>query len=178
MENYNEINLSYLAGIIDGEGSIGLNRSHWKDTYDNRYKTPSYVLRVKVCMKDEIVVKWIHSTFGGKFYHHNIKGRHYNIKTGLKSERPSVVNEWTMAGREAIKLLKKVYPYLKLKKPQAEIAFEFAKTLNKIEGYQMKLPDNIVIRRTFLRSKMVELNSRNKYIPPLYDTSNNSEGKL
>jgi hypothetical protein len=102
-------------------------------------------------MCDEMVVRWLHSTFGGRFY---------GGYTRLNSNKHRPIYEWSIVGKEANKLLREVFIYLKLKKSQAEIAFEFAKTLNKIDGFGSRLSDEIITQREVLRIQMVDLNRR------------------
>lgn len=51
--------LRYLAGILDGEGNIGVYKN------GQGYKMP----RIKVRMGAEDTVKWLQERFGGNFYH-------------------------------------------------------------------------------------------------------------
>ena len=143
----NPIDLSYIAGIIDGEGTIGLHRNHFGPK--ERYRTPSYMLRIRVKMTDELIVRWLHSICGGRFYYS--KKQIGNCKS---------VFEWSIVGKAANKLLLELLPYLKLKKPQAEIGIEFAKTINKTTGFQGILLPEVVKIREDLRTRIVKLNHR------------------
>ena len=68
--------------------------------------------------------------------------------------------EWSIVGKAANKLLLELLPYLKLKKPQAEIGIEFAKTINKTTGFQGILLPEVVKTREDLRTRIVKLNHR------------------
>ena len=104
------VTLSYAAGIIDGEGCISLHRAN-----DSEYKAKcSYALHVAVSMTDMVVPAWLYLNFGGSLCHY--KGRTPNRKD---------THMWTVAAENARRFLIDVLPYLKLKKPQAEIAVEF-----------------------------------------------------
>lgn len=101
-----ETDLAYMAGIIDGEGSI---------MKICRQKNP--VWAVKVNMTDRPVIEWLHS-FGGTF-----------------SPRPAVKNggkkdqwEWKMHRQLDVQaLLLAVLPYLRVKRDKAIVALsEFA----------------------------------------------------
>ncbi len=99
--------LAYTAGIIDGEGSIGL--------YIHRGKG-DYVLRVEVGNTNEWLIQWLKFAFGGS--------------TRLHSGQPENHKPlwcWQIQGVKALGFLELVYPYLRLKKPQAGVAIEFQK---------------------------------------------------
>jgi hypothetical protein len=94
--------LAYLAGLVDGEGTIGIS--------------PQQNVRVAIAMTEEFLPKWIHMSFGGKIYLH--KQRRVNWKR---------LTEWVVNGEEANIFLTAILPYLRIKKPQAEIALDFLK---------------------------------------------------
>jgi hypothetical protein len=56
----NEIDLAYIAGIIDGEGSIGIN----KIKNYNGTNTTYYRLLVQVCMVEGCIPQWLCDAFG------------------------------------------------------------------------------------------------------------------
>lgn len=99
--------LAYVAGIIDGEGCIGI--------YKHKHR---YYLQVAVHMTNEWLVNWLSFAFKG------------SISTyGYYRKRENCQKEWAwnLTGKKALVFLELVYPYLKLKKPQAEIAIQFQK---------------------------------------------------
>lgn len=102
--------LAYTAGIIDGEGCIHISRQ-WDKRYKGCYK---YSLSVSVASTDEWLCKWLHFAWGGSV--------HYATKNNPKW-RPSWV--WQLSSKQACKFLKTILPYLRIKRPQAEIAIEF-----------------------------------------------------
>jgi len=90
--------ICYLAGFFDGEGYIGIHRY-----------TPSkqWALNIVVAQKDKSVLE------------------EFQTKTGygkLLQDKTTKVWKWKIASRRAIKLINLMYPYLRVKKPQATVA--------------------------------------------------------
>ena len=101
--------LAYVAGIIDGEGSISILRC---DNESNKqYK--SFKLRVIVTNTNEWLIQWLVFAFGGSI----------GCRPGKASHQPYF--SWTLYGSQGAKFLQLILPYLKLKRPQAEIAITF-----------------------------------------------------
>jgi hypothetical protein len=98
---------AYAAGIIDGEGSIGV-------TY--RTTNDSYLLVVQVSMTQPAVPTWLHETYGGGL------GMYAQ---GARSWGSQYVYKWSIYGKEALLFISKVIPYLKEKRLQAEVASDY-----------------------------------------------------
>jgi len=96
--------LAYLAGIIDGEGCIAVSKQ-WRN---NRWQ---YRLQLSITSTSEILKDWLETTFGGFVW-----------STNPRSSNRSTMLHWTASGNRCQQLLKMVLPYLKVKKPQAELA--------------------------------------------------------
>ncbi|MFA5037987.1 MAG: hypothetical protein WC479_12520 [Candidatus Izemoplasmatales bacterium] len=94
---------------MDGEGSIGIN----KIINYNGTKTTYYRLLVQVCMIDGFIPQWLCDSFGGSILARKGKPPRRNI------------TQWQIANKQASAFLQTVLPYLRIKKPQAEIAIEF-----------------------------------------------------
>lgn len=98
--------LAYLAGIVDGEGSISMlrlnpKRGSWR-----------IVLQVGVC--DRILVEWIEAQFGG----HTL----YEIQA--KKENHRDYHHWRAYGHTARYVLPLIEPYLLIKRQRALWAIE------------------------------------------------------
>lgn len=100
--------LAYIAGIIDGEGTIALCPAQRGNS------KPSFQLTVKVSNTNEWLIQWLHFSFGGSCYAKKIYG-----------ENDKQQWEWALWTVRASEFLKLIYPYLRLKKPQAELAIKF-----------------------------------------------------
>jgi len=108
--------LPYTAGIIDGEGSIGI---HWHKS-KSRHSLGYYGLRVTVGNTNPWLIQFLKFNFGG-----SITVRH-RLNPVWKDAW-----HWTIYEKQAMNFLKLVVPYLQLKKPQAELAIVFQQTKRK-----------------------------------------------
>jgi hypothetical protein len=112
---YSLEDLAYFAGIIDGEGSIGIE--HLKPTKGR--KKDYYVCRLTVINTSLRLMNWIKDTFGGQFdQRKEIPGR----KTCYR---------WHIFGKDMENILKAVEPLLKVKKPQAGLLLKYRRTVGK-----------------------------------------------
>lgn len=102
-----DTDLAWAAGFIDGEGHIGINMAG-----------DSTQMAVSVSNTDLRSIKRFAELFGGKL--------HYTTP-GTGGKRP--VHYWRAAGHGAAGVLRQVYPYLVIKKEQADVAFDYAATL-------------------------------------------------
>lgn len=102
---------AYAAGIIDGEGCIGI--------YKHR-DIPSVATVVAVSMTDRNVVEWLKKMFGGAVY----------IKKG--DSKRDIAYTWRLGDRKDIaELMYKLHPYLKVKRVHAVIMKEFCERFPK-----------------------------------------------
>ena len=126
--------LAYIAGLFDGEGNIGIvkRRNHPHAT------TPIYHLVARVGMVDEIIPRWLQMAFGGYIHRRRRPDpKHRDVYT------------WSVGYGTAADFLKTILPFLKLKKPQAELALEFQ------SGKVIGCPRTVVGQ--FLRKREEEL---------------------
>jgi len=144
IEELSLVEAAYIAGFLDGEGTISLNKSH---TYDEKRRT-TYHLRVRITNTFPGIIDWIAQKVG----HGNV----YIKKTYCDANKQAW--EWSLSGIRAVKLLEQLYPYLKVKKLQAEVAFEFSKTLRNSNRYK-RLSNNVINIRDNLKTKLTKLNT-------------------
>ena len=85
--------ITYIAGIMDGEGTITLTRIHKTD----QYRTPV----VSVSSTSYEILDFIHKHYGGIIINH---------KTYQKHHKQSWI--WKVTYDKAIRLVSDVYPYL------------------------------------------------------------------
>lgn len=114
-EKLGEVKLSYIAGIIDGEGSITMRKSH------NRY-----LVRVKIGNTDYPLMDWL----ALKLKTH-IRIIHKNYP------RSKTFYHIQFTNNKATSLIKAIYKYLIVKKERADLALNFHK--NKFESYETQL---------------------------------------
>ena len=102
-----ETELAYIAGIIDGEGSICLTI--------RRYPGGGTVSLIAcVGMTDPRVPKLLHEKFGGALF--------LRKPTSIKW-KPAWA--WSLTGDKALSFIEVIYPYLIIKREQADIAIAF-----------------------------------------------------
>lgn len=102
---------AYSAGVIDSDGSIFLSRDKLKSGHIN------HKLQVKVGQTRSKVVNFLFGIWGGKIQ------VEYNRKNGSGSN--VIVYTWLLHSNKALNMLKKIYPFLRGKKDQAEVAIRF-----------------------------------------------------
>jgi len=93
--------LAYIAGLFDGEGTLTLSDNPW---------------RIIACLAltNRSIPYWFKFNFGGSIYH-------YKPSNGNHSESW----RWGVSSQKALTFIKSIYPYLILKKPQADVAIKF-----------------------------------------------------
>lgn len=109
-----EIDYAYLAGIVDGEGTIAIIKN--KKSKRNTYRTDSYRLQLVVTNTNGDLMEWLITNFGGAASPHKGDKRNPNSKRWFA---------WHLHGLKAIKILTKIEPYLIIKHENVEVAFAF-----------------------------------------------------
>jgi hypothetical protein len=111
---WNNTDLAYLAGLIDGEGTI---RYHEKRRKDPRSRQPDgkYLQRnwqVSVFNTNLLVLEWCRKTFGG-----------YLTEKGSGSLPGSKKTNyvWWLTSKKSRDVITACLPYLKIKKQRAEV---------------------------------------------------------
>lgn len=137
--------LAYLAGIIDGEGSIML----WKSEIDPK-RRGQFNLRINVTSTDKCLTDWLYENFGGHTYECNAPSR--KAKPNWKKQYI-----WSVDRPSILKFLKDIYPFLLIKKERCEIAIKFRETFEKRERHLTEETFNI---RLYLFNQMKHLNTR------------------
>lgn len=100
-----ETDLAYAAGLMDGEGCIHIARSR-----------NSYTLQITFNQTDSIIAPWLYAHFNGYLYKYPKDNYQYH--------------EWSIFSNKAVDFLKKILPYLTLKKDQAKLAIQFQEERN------------------------------------------------
>ena len=108
-----ELDLAYIAGLFDGEGSIVIT---------TRDKKKRLILTVVLVNTDITVVDMVHSYFGYGV-------RAVRSRNGSLGKKPCYVVQWTSSS--AAKVLTALLPYLRIKKARAEIALRFQATMRR-----------------------------------------------
>ena len=124
MKQTKEIKLAYAAGFLDGEGCIRISKRNPRNG-----RSISYNLLVNISQKDGEVMDWLYGNFGGIVYLKN-----------KKADSTDWIYEWRITEKQAFNFLKEVFPFLKYKKKQAELAIQFQQ--RRIFERKRNIPDN------------------------------------
>ena len=142
--------LIYLAAIIDGEGSIGIERlSPCKVTRKGKesWQRKKYYYACRLCVINTYkpLIEWIYQEFKGG-------------KTGVKTKatlKRKLCYRWHIFGEHLESLINELIPFLAEKKPQAKLLLEYRKTVGKT-GWN--LTDETLEQRASLWTKCKSLN--------------------
>jgi len=138
--------IAYLAGIIDGEGCFYIGRVK-QGKYGNGYQ---WHCMLKVTSCDESLIIWLENTFGGA------KDSRYRWTSKKKFTRP--VYNWQATGPMLDYVVLVIYPYLIIKKRQAEVMTKYRYTCQNIGS--KRLEDWKSEARLECMTEMRNLNSR------------------
>jgi len=105
--------LAYIAGIVDGEGYVGIKRS--KPYECQGRTTPGYHPRIQVRMVDEPAIRFLARSLGGWYY---------KEKPHCNNGRPLYC--YQASDRSALRILGYLRPFLKVKRRQASLLFRLA----------------------------------------------------
>lgn len=145
---------AWLAGIVDGEGSIFILRH-----YHKRDKRWDFYLRIKVSMTSkETILRLKQIAKVGSIQQEKQRPPHRVLFT------------WTASSREAAAVLQCCYPFLVTKKSQASLALEFAES-HKLCNHKPSPPHLIENWKRLKR----EIESGNKGLPHI--TGGGKEGR-
>jgi len=106
----NDSDYAYAAGIMDGDGCIGIYKNKAK-TCRHGYR---YCLVTRVQMQAVEPILWLYLTFGGHF------GEYFNCGWGKTK-----MYRWAIGSNMALDFLKKIIPFLKAKQTHANLAIKF-----------------------------------------------------
>lgn len=138
--------LGYAAGIIDGEGTIGIKLQKNGHNPNAIYHT----FKVRASNTDRRLIDWMQETFGG------------SVATKIPKQRNRKVSYyWSIPSGTGTVFLRAVRPYLRVKGEQADVALALAATkLRTGNGVAGMLTDELFDYRESLRRRMMELNYR------------------
>jgi hypothetical protein len=153
-KEYTIAQVAYLAGIIDGEGSIYIGN------FSSNPKTGTlhYQTNMEVTNTDKGLIDWLISNFGGRM---NL----YTAKQTPKNSRKAVYR-WIASGELLTHLCHLLLPYIVIKKRQCEImikmreTFEWTKVTKGKYGVQPVPEDILKLRKSFF-DEMRSLHCRN-----------------
>lgn len=100
--------LAYLAGFIDGEGSINISKGRWKKMQRG------YALGLTVKQVDPRPLQLLAARFGGKVF-----------RVVPTQPRRLVHHRWGIAANQAERAIRALRPHLIVKADQADLALGF-----------------------------------------------------
>lgn len=137
MVNITETDKAYLAGIIDGEGSITVREC----------RPNSFQVYVRIAQSNRPFLENLRMLCGGI-------GSVNDTKSSLSKRLTSA---WAIASKQALLLLEAVYPYLKIKRCQAEGAIELERSISPTFG--KKLDKSVLEYRRWVKDRISDLNT-------------------
>lgn len=147
------LDLSYLAGFIDGEGCFFIGHHMCKSACTGNVY-PNYHTILKISNNCKSVLEWILDTFGGritKFNKNRMVGRNH------------FTYEVYMTGNLLTDMCELLIPHLRVKKDHAKVMLEMRKTFSRTGSCgPVKQDQEVLVKRAALREQMVNLNSRFK----------------
>ncbi len=143
--NHASTELSYIAGIFDGEGHITITTVEpAKPTW-----SPLYLLEVGITNTDHDLIQHLLDQYGG-----------YAGRTGIRDGHRLDAYRWRVSGPSGANFLKMVLPFLHIKKRQSEIGIAFQHSIRS-QGKRLTEAD-LKLREEF-RISLVECR-RNKQV--------------
>lgn len=151
-KNYEIFEIAYLAGIVDGEGSLVIGN------YSSNKKTGAihYHTTLEINNSGKELIDWLHKTFGGNVLK-------YTPKQHAKNCRLQVYR-YIANGDRLTHLCELIYPYVTIKKRQVEIMLQMRETykIRYKEGQQgfRGLNDDVLNLRQSLLLELRSLHCR------------------
>lgn len=149
MQDNQREELIYLAGLFDGEGTIGIN-SRYSVKHLKNQSDMGYAPYIRIGMNDEKSIRNVAKFFGvGKYY----------PEKSYKGYR--AMHRWDCRNTKDTKnVLKMLEPHLRLKKPQAQLALKFMEECMRPDGVRIGTPfsPEIVKKRYWYFLEMKRLN--------------------
>ncbi len=122
-QKYPAQDLAYIAGIIDGEGHVGISRD--KGKYGPRYRAVT-----RVCMVDDAAIRFISERFGGSFYQR---------KRYRDNPRWSDIYRYCIADKAAETLLRAIEAFVLVKRELVRTVLEYRDLQNQGASYRTKV---------------------------------------
>ena len=154
-----ETELAYLAGLLDGEGTVAAIRRKRRIKDHPEKHGDVYVLTVSIYNTHEPTVRWVHGQLAGSL-----------IET--HRERYRSIWRWQCQQTAARDVLVTLLPYLRIKNQQARVAIElwslideYRASIKGLSNLARRLPEVEHERRGVLVAKLSRLNRRGVFDP-------------
>ena len=103
-----EGDIAYLAGLIDGEGSIQY-KQYMRKRAHNKKAYPTWSIRLEIAMTDKDTIKWCYESFNCVSFGER------KVKKGYKRQW-----RWRVSHRDALNVALAIWPYVKNKLHKVE----------------------------------------------------------
>ena len=142
--------LAYMAGFVDGDGSITLHQNVNPKCRDGFTWVVS--LRVQITTKEPLPL--FASSFGGKIcpFYRKSRGRQKDLLC------------WVVVRKKAMRALQALLPYLRLKSDRAALAIEAQMLLNTRRQIGKNIWSNVPLRVEEIHRQLKILNHRGKSV--------------
>ena len=107
-----EVDLAYIAGLIDGEGSIQY-KQYMRKRKHNPKAYPTWSIRIEIAMTDRSVLVWLNEILGVG----TVNPR--KVKPGKKKQW-----RWRCSHRQAYFVAKLIWPFVHIKLPAIQKIIE------------------------------------------------------
>ncbi len=149
MSIMSKLTAAYIAGFIDGEGYVALE--HHRGLSASHYRPV-----IKIANTNKEIIDWFKESFGGTF------------ETRVpKNKKHKVSYVWVYSGKKLEPFIRKILPYLRQKKPQAEIILKRIRYYDKIglddktiKGWNWKYKQEYIDEMKDLYDQTRRLNKR------------------
>ena len=131
-----QTDLAYLAGLVDGEGTVSCSITKTKKGCYALHK------QFSIFNTNPNLISWITVRFGGL------------VHSRVRSEKWKTEYQVKWSAEDATKLLTQILPYLVIKKEQAEIFIE----LHRNKSHRVS--EELQKQREFLVARVAELNKQ------------------
>ena len=133
--------LSYIAGIIDGEGCLSIHKTKHKN---RKGFGLSYQIVVSVEMCSKKIINILFNEFGG------------SMGTRIRDKKWKRTYSWRISSNKAKEFLIMILPYLIEKKPQAELLIECQENVISVwKGYRFNQQDVSIREKYYLKNKLL-----------------------
>ena len=137
---------AYAAGFFDGEGCISINKLKRRDISKGYH----YTLKIQATNNVREVIGRFAEAYGG----------HIGLKRPRAGENRKLGYTWNVTSWGAIAFLKEIFPFLIVKRQQAEIAFRFQDSMRHTGNRWRRAPDAEAHNREDLYQQIRKLNER------------------
>jgi hypothetical protein len=144
--NWTDTTIAFMAAIIDGEGSITIEKQGPGNC--TRRKYDSYSLRLVVVNTNVDLMEWLINNFGGTIH-----------KRKLVPNRKQCYT-WRTTYKESSEIIKLCAPYFIVKRKHAILYLKFIATINDKHGNRFSLSDEVKEEREKLYLALKVLNKQ------------------